>query len=223
MIYTMKNSYNISVGSEKGITLIEIVLAVTVIVILMAVIVPRALRTNVEAKYVGVRQAAQEIGRWGMDWATRNLESQPYEATCNLNDYITTLEGYVGNTTETNWIEVNEDLTEGGRCRSEPDENGENYPVNYSVADIVPIDSQPLNPFNGLSYFNIEGGNNGSRLQAGLLYLASVDVDGVNHYYFVYTGTDSNSVDEWHAGMGQGTEPDYANLRNGVLMTSQRP
>jgi len=218
----MKSINTIPGHAEKGITLIELVLAVTVIVILMAVIIPRALRTNTEAKYVGVRQAAAEISRWGMDWSVRNLESQPYDATCNLNDYVETLLGYVGDTEDTNWTKpenadgANIDLTQ--TCREGADDNG----ITYTVSDMIPPESQPRNPFNGLSYFNTSGGNDGSRAQPGLLFLARhIDDDDMNHYYFIYTGTDSNTADDWHAGMGQGTEPGFAQLRNGIFMTRQ--
>ena len=196
----------ISCRSDKGITLIEIVLAVTVISILAAVIVPRALRANVEAKYVGVRQAAAEIGRWGMDWATRNLESQPYSATCNLNDYVATLAGYVGDINGTNWTKpegaanVNIDLT--GICR--PANEG----ITFTVSDMIPPESHPRNPFNGLSYFNTSGANDGNTFHAGLLFLdffaEQEGGDTFNNYYFVYTGTDSETTSEWHAGMSQG-------------------
>jgi prepilin-type N-terminal cleavage/methylation domain-containing protein len=224
----MKIVRTIDARSKKGFTLIEIVLAVVVIGILIAIIVPRAQRANVEAKYTGVRQAATEIGRWGMDWAVRNLESQDILATCNLDNYIGTLVGYVGDgetgTTRPNWLVVNDNLDGGGNCRAAVIP-AENRLINYSVSDIIPIDSHPRNPFNGLSYFNIEGGNGSSRLQPGILYLGVVEFEEANHYYFVYTGTDSNAIDEWHAGMGQGTSPNlsYAQLRNGIFMARQVP
>ncbi|RZB36055.1 MAG: hypothetical protein SRB2_02560 [Desulfobacteraceae bacterium Eth-SRB2] len=220
----MENRRNIAEHSEKGFTFIEIVLAVVVIGILIAIIVPRMQRANVDAKYVGVRQAAAEIGRWGMDWATRNLESQlpdtpehPVAINCNLNNYVKTLAGYVGNINNTNWINVNDNLE--GTCRAE------DHGITYSVAAMMPPDSQPRNPFNGASYFNTGGANSGDNVQAGLLYLGVVDYNQANHYYFVYTGTGSNAVNDWYAGMGEGENPDleYAELRNGIFMTRQVP
>lgn len=217
----MENMQTIAERSDKGFTLIEIIFAVVVIAILTAIIVPRMLRANVDAKYVGVRQAAAEIGRWGMDWATRNLESQDYTASCNLNDYVDTLRGYVGDVSTPNWTRdpeqllANDDLT--GTCR--PAGTG----VNNVVADIIPSESQPRNPFNGASYFNTRGANSGDNVQAGLLYLGVVDQDGANHYYFVYTGTDSYEATQFHAGMGELPDLTYAELRNGIFMTRQVP
>jgi prepilin-type N-terminal cleavage/methylation domain-containing protein len=221
----MKKWHIIPSNSKDGFTILEIIFAVVIIGILIAVIVPRARRVNVDAKYAGVRQAAAEIGRWGNDWATRNLEAQNPAASCNLNDYILTLSGYVGDVSTPNWTRpigqllANDDLT--GSCR--PAGTG----VNNVVADLIPPDSQPRNPFNGLSYFNVSGGNDGSQVQAGVLYLGyySVPVSGVNHYYFIYTGTDSVTGTQWHAGMGSGVNPfpGLAELRNGIFMARQAP
>lgn len=213
----MKHLHSERHGSQKGFTLIEIILAVVVIGILIAIIVPRAQRANVSAKYAGVRQAAAEIGRWGMDWATRNLESQDPAATCSLDDYLATLVGYVGNSAATNWINVNEDLTGAGECRTGT--GG----ITYSVADILPPNSQPRNPFNGVSYFGTGGANDGSQVTSGLLYLGVVLNGGANHYYFVYSGTDSTGLNDWHAGMGDGLTFDLAELRNGIFMARQVP
>jgi prepilin-type N-terminal cleavage/methylation domain-containing protein len=204
--------------SKAGFTLIEVTLVVVIISILIAIIVPRAMRANVDAKIAGVRQAAAEIGRWGNDWATRNLEAQDVGAVCNLNDYLATLAGYVGDVNDYDWVRVNRDLN--ADCR-----NGTGA-ITYSVADLIAPDSQPRNPFNGLSYFNESGGNDNSRVQAGLLYLGYYDEPGgVRHYYFVYTGTDSNAVNQWHAGMGTGLNPfnSLAGLRNGIFMARQAP
>lgn len=197
-----------------GFTLIEILLVVMIIGILTAVLVPRALRTNVEAKYMVVRQAANELGSWGMEWSNRNLESQSPTATCNLNSYIQTLTGYVGDKTNTNWIKVSHGLSSD--CRS--NDNG----INYSVKDIVSPQNQPRNPFNGASYFN--SANNGKSVQSGLIYLAEhSDKKDVHYYYFVFTGTDSDNPNDWHAGMGQGENPNLQlqQLRNGIFMTRQ--
>lgn len=209
-------------GNSKGFTLLELTLVIIIIGILLAVIVPRALRANVDAKYAIVRQSASELASWGMEWAQRNLDSQDSTATCNMNNYVATLAGYVGDGNNTNWLTLNNTISNplntNGQCRTGTD------PVTYSVSDIVDEDNQPRNPFNGLSYFNISGGNNGSELQAGLLYLAvhpEIDAGNtINHYYFIYTGTDSQNTSQWHAGMGQGLNPfaNIAGLRNGIFV-----
>ncbi len=198
---------------QKGFTLLEVLLVTGIVLVLVAVIVPQAIRINTASKYNLVQQAAAEIGKWGLEWGERNLENQDAEDTCVLNDYIETLSNvYVGDTSEGNWINVNTNPD----CRTSGD-------ILYSVADMVDPARQPRNPFNGVSYFSANGGNDGDTAVAGLLYLALYDQDTTSppthHYYFVYTGTDSQSEDDWYAGMGNGTPPDIENMKNGVYMT----
>ena len=204
--------------SQSGFTLVELLLVTVIVGIIIAVIVPRAWRANIEAKYGLLRQAATELVSWGTTWAERNQESQGEGDSCVLNDYVDTLVGYTGNNVNTNWVAVTDNLISG--CRS-----ASGTGIASSVADIMPQEKQPRNPFNGLSYLN--QANNGSSLQSGLLYLAKptlVDSNGYWNYYFVYTGTDSTSVTDWHAGMGTGGHPPpLANLRNGIFMARLQP
>ena len=200
--------------SDRGFTLLEIVLVTGIIVALIATIVPLAMRINVSSKYTVVRQAAAEIGKWGLEWGERNLESQGAADTCVLNDYISTLSNaYVGDPVNSNWVNVNNGNI--GACRNTAD-------VQYSVADMIDAASQPRNPFNGLSYFSSNGANGGGTMSAGLLYLALftdiATVPPTDHYYFVFTGTDSANTTDWHAGMGTGLSPNIENMRNGVYV-----
>lgn len=201
--------------SDKGFTLLEILLVTGIIAVLVATIVPLAMRVNVSSKYTVVRQAAAEIGKWGLEWGERNLESQDAADTCVLNDYISTLSNaYVGDPNNSNWLNVNNGTI--GGCRNTAD-------VQYSVAEMIDAARQPRNPFNGLSYFAGNGGNGGGTMSSGLLYLArfteATVTSSTDHYYFVFTGTDSANATNWHAGMGTGTPPNIANMRNGVYMT----
>ena len=199
---------------DRGFTLLEIVLVTGIVVVLVATIVPLAIRVNNSSKYSLVRQAAAEIGKWGIEWGERNLESQDAADTCVLNDYISTLSNaYVGDPVNSNWLIVNNGTI--GACRNSAD-------VQYSVAEMIDPARQPRNPFNGLSYFSSNGGNGGGTMSSGLLYLArftEAAVSPTDHYYFVFTGTDSANTTDWHAGMGTGTPPNIENMRNGVYMT----
>ncbi len=201
--------------SDSGFTLLEIVLVTGIVAVLLAVIVPQAIRVNNSAKYGLVQQAAAEIGKWGIEWGERNLESQDVADTCVLNDYIETLSNnYVGDPGNGNWVNINNGNIDG--CRNSDD-------VQYSVADMIDSGRQPRNPFNGVSYFSRNGANGGATMSAGLLYLARFDdastTPPAHHYYFVFTGTDSLNATSWYAGMGTGTPPPYPNMRNGVYMT----
>ena len=54
--------------NEKGFTLIELLLVVLVIGFMLAVIVPRGLRANTDAKYNLVRQNGSELASYANDW-----------------------------------------------------------------------------------------------------------------------------------------------------------
>ena len=200
--------------SEQGFTLLEILLVTGIILVLIAITIPRAMRINTSAKYALVEQAAAEIGKWGMEWGTRNLESQSAADTCVLNDYISTLGNrYTGDGTS-NWTNSGMLTSPVSGCRS-------GTPLQYAVADLIDAGKQPRNPFNGVSYF--AGANGGGTFTTGLLYLARYDNNATtpptHEYYFVYTGTDSQNIRDWHAGMGTGTPPPYKNMRNGIYMS----
>lgn len=201
---------------RSGFTFIELLLVIVIIGVIISVIVPRAWRANIEAKYGLVQQAATELGSWGMTWAERNQESQGETDSCVLNQYVNTLVGFTGDESATaNWT------TDGASYLTPPCRASGT--ITYTVADIMPQEKQPRNPFNGLSYFNAV--NNGATLQTGLLRLLKfppgVPSGGTDYdYYFVYTGTDSTGTGNYHAGMGTGSS--LAELRNGIFMARLR-
>jgi prepilin-type N-terminal cleavage/methylation domain-containing protein len=210
--------------SRAGFTIIELLLVIVIIGTILAVIIPRAWRANIEAKYGLVQQAATELGSWGMTWAERNLESQDESFTCNVQSYVNTLLGFTGGERQSgtlnNWAGL--PTLFGGLL---PCRGGNN--VTYTVADIMSPIKQPRNPFTGISYFNPGSNGFGTNWAPGQLYLARGTVSGAPggqtfDYYFVYHGTDSTGSLDWHAGMGSGGpffgSSQLGNLRNGIFM-----
>ena len=148
--------------NKKGFSLLEILLVLGIAGILFAVILPRAWRARSDASYNLIRQAAVEMGNWGMEWSERNLAAQDAEDTCVLNDYVDSLVGYTGGkrtaSIPNNWFGTLNTLIPG--CRS----GGAANPVNFSVAGIMDQEHQPRNPFTGLVYPHAS--HDGSRTEA---------------------------------------------------------
>jgi prepilin-type N-terminal cleavage/methylation domain-containing protein len=192
----------------QGFTLIEIMLVAIIIAAILAVIIPRAFRANVDAKYSMVRQAASELGKWGITWAERNLKTQDVADTCNLNAYVAELVGYTGD--DATYWPSNSTLPTMACRDPEP---------STTVAGIMPQNQVLQNPFTGLSYLNSD--NDGASVRAGLLYVAVADEtvgsETYKNYYFVYTGSDATSAAAWYAGMGNGA-PSLQEMKNGVFI-----
>jgi len=205
--------------NNHGFSLLEILLVLGIAGIMFAVILPRAWRARSDASYNLIRQAAAELGNWGVEWSERNLAAQDEDDTCVLNHYLDTLNGYTGGrngNTDNNWFGTVNSLIPG--CRS----NGSINPLTFTVAGIMPQENQPRNPFSGLTY--LHKAHDGSKTESGLLYLASfLDSDGFHNYYFVFTGAEATSATDWHAGMGDGIPPTFEGLRNGVFVARLKP
>ncbi len=201
--------------NKKGFSLLEILVVLGIAGILFAVILPRAWRARTDTNYSLVRQAAVELGKWGMEWAERNVDAQAETDTCTQNDYVSTLVGYTGGTdggTDNNWFGTTAVPANGCRAAA----------MTFTVADIMPEENQPRNPFVGLAY--LHASHDGSSTEPGLLYLAMLpDADGFNNYHFLYTSEDAVSVTDWFAGMGDGLPPTFAGLRNGVFVSRLKP
>lgn len=222
--------------NEKGFTLIEIMLVVTIIGLMLAVIVPRAWRANVDSKYGLVRQNASELAAFAMSWAEGQMAAQDSDCTAKLADYLTSLAGvtayaagsgqWIADTTKGNWNAIKTDIngrTVGGGTNGKA--------ATCTVQALIAQEKQPVNPFNGLNVF--QAGNLPTAtgtVPGAVAYGVNTDVNqnsgGLwNYYALVFQGTDATT-----GTIGTGTAPAYesvfyggqgftlAGLRSGIFV-----
>jgi len=229
--------------NKKGFTLIELLLVVLIIGFMLAVIVPRGLRANTDAKYNLVRQNGSELAAYGNDWIEQQILAQNENSTATRADYLDTLvlaffptltEDWIARTAPigSNWNKAGAPLPVVGRNMGSVG----NFPPDNSVEAIIEPAKMPRNPFNGASVFlspNDPSAAPGPIPGAIACARASDSSTGgaFDYYSFVFQGTDSTLpgfawVADYHGGMtagdGAAAGGSLAGVREGVFFTKVR-
>lgn len=227
------------IKNNKGFTLIELLLVVVIIGLMLAVIVPRAWRANIDAKYGLVRQNCSELASFAQEWAQGQQAAQDEsDSTATTDTYFGTLTGETSFTHGGRmWIA---DLTEdnnwtnsGGQApiapvgRRMPGTSGDVTPE-ATVEEIIPPEKVLRNPFNQSNVFQSGNDPTDSGVPIpGAIALASRResnsvLTSAHCYAFLFQGTDSTSTsvddsngDAFYAGQ---SAYNIEGLRNGVFM-----
>jgi prepilin-type N-terminal cleavage/methylation domain-containing protein len=206
--------YNCKILHTKhaGFTLIELLVVVIIIGLLLAVIIPRAHRATVDAKYAVIRQYASEIGSYAVQWGQDKLSAQQMHGEIILFDVLT-----------------RDIADEQAGISSRPLARRYTGDKNFlQVTSIIANPDEIKNPFNHRSYFNLhnddydnQGQTIAPSIKPGLLYLAHgpATVAGTNeshaqNFYFLMTGTPDNNTARWYGNMDTHGE----GLRHGIFV-----
>ncbi len=213
-------------NSEKGFTLIELLLVVVIIGLMLSVIVPRAWRANIDAKYGLVRQNCSELASFGQEWAEDQILAQNESASiATVDAYFASLSDHqagpgatavfasgncewVASQTGSNWSESGSGAAPAGRLAilgreilpgavAPPAAATANVPE-ATVQGYMPPEKVIRNPFNGVDVFNPP--NDPASAGGG-----NVVVGAIGCASFLETVT---ATDNWHyyAFLYQGTD-----------------
>ena len=230
---------------NNGFTLIELLLVVGIIGVLLAVVIPRAIRSNVNAKYGIVDKNCAELKSYAVQWAEKSIRAQDEQnSTATLGDYYASLTGqaagltggflqqWIATSANNNWNMGNPPVPGGATIMIAGRQmQGAAAAPEDTVEDIIPPEKSIRNPFNSVSVFRNpnDPATQGNPVTGAIaLGFQQENVASGAFYYFAfaYQGTDSTTMGiqgtdgtSFHAGSGLS---DIPALRNGQLFARIR-
>ncbi len=215
---------------ERGFTLIEMLLVMVIMGIMLAVIVPRAWRANIDSKYTLVRQNCTELVAFSSNWAEQSLLAQDDDCNCSMINYYLTLTGETALNSGGCWIAQPGGNWTGAVSLRPIDREigGVNALPEATVSDILDPSKLPRNPFSGASVF-VTANNppTAGGPVPGAICCVGISDGTFQSFALLFQGTDSTTTTP--TAVGGGTMPttsfyagqsgaNLAGVRNGVFM-----
>lgn len=189
----------------KGFTLIELLLVLTIIGLMMALIIPRAMRAQTDSNYNLIRQYGSEIAGYITSWSQTQARSQRPGTSFTLKDFLY------------------DDIIESDNAGLVSNKLVNKYTGNKDfdgVENLIAADKMPRNPFNQAGYFSPPNDDSVIPSQkAGLMYLAVQPDPGQVEYlnfYLLFTSQVPNDQGSfWYGDMDHN---DGDKIRRGVFV-----
>ncbi|MBN2809676.1 MAG: prepilin-type N-terminal cleavage/methylation domain-containing protein [Deltaproteobacteria bacterium] len=204
---------------RAGFTLIELLLVMAIIGLLLALIIPRAQRAQLDAKFAEVRQCGSEIAAAIMTWAEDKARNQVGRTNYTTRDFLYT----------------DIESTDPGFTSYKLSGKYTGNEAFAGVKSLLPVEQRPKNPFNFVDYFASVNDDQVVRDEAvvyekyevpipskkpGLLFLTAQPDPLLKEYlnfYLLYTATVAVDAERgsWYGAMDHET---YEGLRHGIFV-----
>lgn len=232
--------------STEGFSIVELLLVTVIIGILLVVIIPKAIRANIDAKYGVVRQNCSELASFATQWVQKSIHAQDENrSTATIVDYFATLAGEhqaprsLAAAAAGQWVAIQGQANNwnlGGKGNLDTHQfatisgrwmGGKKNAVPEDVVEsIIPTDKVIRNPFNKENIFR--AANDPATMAhsiAGAIALGGVvGPEGFVYYGFCFQGKDTQAFELFDPGsfLGEQELQTIQGLRNGMFLARVR-
>lgn len=211
---------NIRFVVSRGFSLLELLLAVLMIGLLMAFIIPKLITFRIEARYQVVRQSCNELSSYVQQWVQKSMLVQDdLRSSAVIADYVATLANREPPDrftpppqTTAQWIATSLRPNNWNNNRIRYDLNDQRVPIpgrwlakkrnappESVVEDNIPGDKAIKNPFSGKNIFRADNDPlyRKQPIPGAMAFASVLGPNGSISYGFCFQGRDSTTL-EWN-------------------------